>query len=130
MTTPCVVVVGDAMLDVVTRPLESLALTSDTAASTHLGRGGSGANIAVAIASHGVDVTYVACVGDDTSGRMFADDLIQHGVRPRLQQDLARAGYTVRVYVPFGSDWYPYLMRRLAERPANVGFVVRNLARR
>lgn len=52
-----------------------------------------------------------------------------HGVRRDLQQELRRAGYRVRVYVPFGSHWYPYLMRRLAERPANIGFMLGNIFR-
>lgn len=51
-----------------------------------------------------------------------------YGIRPALQQDLAKMGYTVRIYVPFGTDWYGYFMRRLAERPANVGFVLRGMA--
>ena len=46
-----------------------------------------------------------------------------YGVRRDLQDQLVRAGYRVRVYVPFGTQWYPYLMRRLAERPANVAFL-------
>ena len=49
------------------------------------------------------------------------------GVRRDLQESLAQEGYHVRAYVPFGSSWYPYFMRRLAERPANVGFILRNL---
>ena len=52
-----------------------------------------------------------------------------YGIRRDLQERLVRQGYTVRVYVPFGSQWYPYFMRRLAERPANVLFIVRNLLR-
>ena len=48
------------------------------------------------------------------------------GVRRDLQLDLVRRGYTVRVYVPYGKQWYPYLTRRLAERPANLGFFVRS----
>jgi proline dehydrogenase len=52
-----------------------------------------------------------------------------YGVRRDLQRKLVREGYNVRVYVPFGSDWYPYFMRRLAERPANVLFLARNLFR-
>lgn len=52
-----------------------------------------------------------------------------HGIRRDLQQQLAAEGYTVRVYVPYGTEWYPYLMRRLAERPANVWFILRNLFR-
>jgi proline dehydrogenase len=46
-----------------------------------------------------------------------------YGVRRDLQDRLVREGYRMRVYVPFGTQWYPYLMRRLAERPANVAFI-------
>ncbi len=53
-----------------------------------------------------------------------------YGVRPGLQLDLRRRGYKVLVATPYGPDWYPYLMRRLAERPANVLFMVGNLFRR
>jgi proline dehydrogenase len=53
-----------------------------------------------------------------------------YGVRPDEQTRLAGEGYTVRVYVPYGTDWYGYLMRRLAERPANLGFFARALASR
>jgi proline dehydrogenase len=52
-----------------------------------------------------------------------------YGVRRDLQEQLSRAGYGVRVYVPFGTEWYPYFMRRLAERPANVAFVLRSVLR-
>ena len=52
-----------------------------------------------------------------------------YGIRRDLQQQLAREGFTVRVYVPYGGEWYPYFMRRLGERPANVWFVLRNLFR-
>jgi len=51
------------------------------------------------------------------------------GVRRDLQRRLVREGYKVRVYVPFGHDWYPYFMRRLAERPANVIFLAKNFFR-
>ena len=51
------------------------------------------------------------------------------GVRRDLQRRLVREGYNVRVYVPFGREWYPYFMRRLAERPANVIFLARNFFR-
>jgi len=53
-----------------------------------------------------------------------------YGVRPRLQADLLARGYRVLIATPYGPDWYPYLMRRLAERPANLLFVLRNLLRR
>ena len=52
-----------------------------------------------------------------------------YGVRPRLQLELVRCGFAVRVATPYGPEWYRYLMRRLAERPANVLFFVRNLLR-
>jgi len=52
-----------------------------------------------------------------------------YGIRRDLQQRLIRNGWRMRVYVPFGSEWYPYFMRRLGERPANVFFVARNLLR-
>ncbi|HET7251536.1 MAG TPA: proline dehydrogenase family protein [Gemmatimonadales bacterium] len=52
-----------------------------------------------------------------------------YGVRRDLQQELRAAGYGMRVYIPFGTHWYPYLMRRLAERPANIGFVLGNIVR-
>ena len=53
-----------------------------------------------------------------------------YGIRRDLQKSLVREGWRMRVYVPFGTEWYPYLMRRLAERPANVVFVAKNLLRR
>jgi len=52
-----------------------------------------------------------------------------YGVRRDLQQKLVRDGWRMRVYIPFGSEWYPYLMRRLAERPANAIFILKNLFR-
>jgi proline dehydrogenase len=53
-----------------------------------------------------------------------------HGIRRDLQQGLVKEGWSVRVYIPFGTEWYPYFMRRLAERPANVLFLAKNLLRR
>lgn len=50
-----------------------------------------------------------------------------YGVRRDLQEQLAREGYRLRVYIPFGTQWYPYLMRRLAERPANIVFIFGNV---
>jgi proline dehydrogenase len=50
-----------------------------------------------------------------------------YGVRRDLQRQLARDGYNMRVYVPYGKHWYPYFMRRLAERPANIWFVLKNM---
>ena len=52
-----------------------------------------------------------------------------YGIRRDLQKQLARDGFNMRVYVPYGKHWYPYFMRRLAERPANIWFVLKNLAK-
>ena len=52
-----------------------------------------------------------------------------YGIRRDLQQRLVREGWRVRIYIPFGTEWYPYFMRRLGERPANVLFIARNLLR-
>ena len=52
-----------------------------------------------------------------------------YGVRPQLQLDLVRRGYKVLVATPYGPEWYPYLMRRLGERPANLLFFLRNTLR-
>ncbi len=52
-----------------------------------------------------------------------------YGIRRDLQQSLVRDGWRMRVYIPFGTEWYPYLMRRLAERPANALFIAKNLFR-
>ena len=53
-----------------------------------------------------------------------------YGIRRDLQAQLVREGYPVRIYVPFGTEWYPYFMRRLAERPANLWFFLSNLVRK
>jgi proline dehydrogenase len=50
-----------------------------------------------------------------------------YGIRRDLQTSLVKEGYRMRVYVPFGKQWYPYFMRRLGERPANVAFVVKGI---
>lgn len=52
-----------------------------------------------------------------------------YGIRTDLQKDLVKRGYNLRVYIPYGKDWFPYFMRRLAERPANMMFFVKNLFR-
>ena len=52
-----------------------------------------------------------------------------YGIRRDLQRQLTRDGFNVRIYVPYGKHWYPYFMRRLAERPANIWFVMKNLAK-
>jgi proline dehydrogenase len=53
-----------------------------------------------------------------------------YGVRTDLQRQLVRDGFRVRIYIPYGQDWFPYFMRRLAERPANLAFFARNLFRK
>jgi proline dehydrogenase len=52
-----------------------------------------------------------------------------YGVRRMLQRRVVEQGYRLRLYVPYGAAWYPYFMRRLAERPANVWFIAKNIAR-
>ena len=53
-----------------------------------------------------------------------------YGIRRDLQEKIVREGWGIRVYIPYGTEWYPYLMRRLAERPANVFFIAKNIVRR
>lgn len=53
-----------------------------------------------------------------------------YGIRPERQLELIKEGYSMRVYVPFGTDWYGYFMRRLAERPANVAFVIKGVVKK
>jgi proline dehydrogenase len=60
-------------------------------------------------------------------GRDAFEFQMLYGVRRDLQTQLARDGYNMRVYVPYGKHWYPYFMRRLAERPANIWFVLKNM---
>jgi proline dehydrogenase len=83
------------------------------------------------IATHDPDIiaratAFAADKGIDRSRFEFQ---MLYGVRRDLQEQLARDGYRLRVYVPFGTQWYPYLMRRLAERPANLAFMTGNILR-
>ncbi|CAN5728126.1 proline dehydrogenase family protein [soil metagenome] len=84
-----------------------------------------------AIASHDGKLIEHAQRVAEAAGRHKNDFEIQmlYGVRRDLQQELARRGHRVRVYVPFGSAWYPYLTRRIAERPANLRFFLRAVVR-
>ncbi|HYH86658.1 MAG TPA: proline dehydrogenase family protein [Pyrinomonadaceae bacterium] len=66
-------------------------------------------------------------VNQESIGKDTFEFQMLYGVRRDLQEKLAREGYGMRVYVPYGKTWYPYFMRRLAERPANVWFVLKNL---
>ena len=70
---------------------------------------------------------FVAAEGIDRTSFEFQ---MLYGIRRDLQRQLVQEGYHVRVYVPFGDQWYPYFMRRLAERPANVLFLARNFFRK
>ena len=89
-----VLVVGDVMLDVVVRPEGPLAPTSDTPSRVRIARGGSGANLAVALAgAH--EVTYVGAVGPDRAGEMWRDELAARGVRARLQEVEVPTGVVV-----------------------------------
>lgn len=70
--------------------------------------------------------SYAEKIGLPKSGLEFQ---MLYGIRRDLQESLAKEGYPVRVYVPFGTHWYPYFMRRLAERPANIWFFISNFFR-
>ena len=82
-----------------------------------------------AIATH--DEKMIAATKAYAASRNISRDAFEfqmlYGIRRDLQRQLAKEGFRVRVYVPFGQAWYPYYMRRLAERPANVLFILRNL---
>jgi proline dehydrogenase len=85
-----------------------------------------------AIATHDPDrieeaKSYARIIGLPREGFEFQ---MLYGIRRDLQESLSGEGYRVRVYVPFGSRWYPYFMRRLAERPANLWFFLSNLVRK
>ena len=82
------------------------------------------------VASH--DPRLIAIAGELAKDRVRGTYEYQmlYGIRPTEQQRLADAGETMRVYLPYGDQWYGYFMRRLAERPANVTFFLRALATR
>jgi proline dehydrogenase len=84
-----------------------------------------------AIATHDESIIDAACKYAREHG--ISKDVFEfqmlYGIRRDLQEKLANQGYNVRVYVPYGSQWYPYLMRRMAERPANLVFVMSNALR-
>lgn len=83
------------------------------------------------IATH--DENMVTAARDFAAERGISKDSFEfqmlYGIRRDLQEQLVQQGYRMRVYVPYGRYWYPYFMRRLAERPANVWFVLRNVLR-
>ncbi len=84
-----------------------------------------------AMATH--DELLIDHVRDFTARRGIPRDRFEfqllYGVRRDLQRELVEEGYRVRVYIPFGDQWYPYLMRRLAERPENVAFMVESVVK-
>lgn len=84
------------------------------------------------IATHDPRMIAIANELATTFGRTANDHEFQmlHGIRPAEQRRIVAAGHALRVYLPYGEDWYGYFMRRLAERPANVGFFLRSLATR
>lgn len=85
-----------------------------------------------AIATH--DEKMIKAAIEYAARRQVASDQFEfqmlYGIRRDLQKRLVAGGYCVRVYVPYGTEWYPYMMRRLAERPANLWFFLSQLARR
>lgn len=83
------------------------------------------------IATHDGDlIAYAQRAAERTgAGKQGFEIQMLYGIRRELQEQLARMGYRVRIYVPFGSSWYAYLMRRMAERPANLRFFLRALVR-
>jgi len=85
-----------------------------------------------AIATHDEAIIIAACkyARDNGIDKAAFEFQMLYGIRRDLQQKLVSQGYQVRVYVPYGSQWYPYLMRRMAERPANLVFVMSNAMRR
>lgn len=76
-----------------------------------------------------IDATVAFAKAENIPPSAFEFQML-YGVRRDLQEQLVRDGWGMRVYIPFGTEWYPYLMRRLAERPANAIFILKNLFRR
>jgi len=81
------------------------------------------------VATHDPELIETTRARAGRDGRPYELQML-YGVRPRAQVELAAQGDQVRVYLPYGTDWYGYLMRRLAERPANVAFFLRSLVSR
>jgi proline dehydrogenase len=71
----------------------------------------------------------IRCAAEKRISKEDFEFQMLYGVRVDLQKRLVRDGYRVRVYIPYGKDWFPYFMRRLAERPANLGFFLKNFLR-
>jgi proline dehydrogenase len=71
----------------------------------------------------------IRCAAENQISKDDFEFQMLYGIRTNLQRMLVRDGYRLRIYVPYGREWFPYFMRRLAERPANLGFFVRNFFR-
>ncbi len=84
-----------------------------------------------AIATHDEAIINATCkfARDHGISKSAFEFQMLYGIRRDLQEKLVKQGYNMRVYVPYGSQWYPYLMRRMAERPANLMFVMTNMFR-
>jgi len=85
-----------------------------------------------AIASHDEAIINATCkfARDNGVDKSAFEFQMLYGIRRDLQEKLVAQGYNMRIYVPYGSQWYPYLMRRMAERPANLVFVMSNAVRK
>ena len=117
----------DRNFDLLTSILLEAALQEDTPLHSHNGR----FPPLPAIATH--EVKRILFAREKAKQLNLTPDRYEFqmlfGIRRNLQHELVKAGYFVRVYVPYGTHWYPYFMRRLAERPANVWFIIDNLFR-
>ena len=84
-----------------------------------------------AIATHDEAIINATCkyARDHGISKEAFEFQMLYGIRRDLQEKLVGQGYNMRIYVPYGSQWYPYLMRRMAERPANLMFVMSNALR-
>ena len=118
-----VVVVGDVMLDVVVKPSTALASTSDTTSRVRLGRGGSAANMAEALARAGLHATYVGACGDDLAAKYFEDALREAGIDVALECVERATGVVVALVDPKGQR------AMMTDRGANVDLGIAHVLR-
>ena len=117
--------VGAVLQSSLRRTIDDCAALGVPGSRIRLCKGAYASPPAVAYESrHEVDLSYVRCLRLLLDGGAHAM-VATHDPRPLEQRRLAAAGHTVRVYVPYGTDWYGYFVRRLAERPANLAFFLR-----
>jgi sugar/nucleoside kinase (ribokinase family) len=121
-----IIVIGDVMLDVIVQPSEPVAPTSDTASNVRIARGGSGANIAVALASAGHRVSYVGAAADDLAGRMCRDELLLAGVDPQIETVRPATGVVVALVDAEGQR--SMMTSRGANRHLSEAFVLSHLS--